>query len=154
MWNSAQREILISTFQEFFASIKEKDWALCYNSMMFWDFPNHSKFLKILSLKLFDNSWRNLCIPCVLLRITLHATCGKKKIWKRIQKSQNIMSGIVWIFFFFAFYIFINSFRCSEQWLFSKNLQYLSKNPSGTQLGSLSILKLCLSEKIGKVVIK
>ena len=35
MWNSAQREILISTFQEFFASIKEKDWALCYNSMMF-----------------------------------------------------------------------------------------------------------------------
>ena len=103
MWNSAQREILISTFQEFFASIKEKDWALCYNSMMFWDFPNHSKFLKILSLKLFDNSWRNLCIPCVLLRITLHATCGKKKIWKRIQKSQNIMSGIVWIFFFLLF---------------------------------------------------
>ena len=41
MWNST------TIFQQFFAStnkifILEEDWALGYNSMMFWDFPDLS----------------------------------------------------------------------------------------------------------------
>ena len=41
------RKTLISIFQQFSASIKEflgsgEHWALGYNSMEFWDFPNLS----------------------------------------------------------------------------------------------------------------
>ena len=33
----------------------EEDWPLVYHSMKFWDFPDISKFPKILSFKLFRN---------------------------------------------------------------------------------------------------
>ena len=37
----------------------------------------------------------NLFIPCLLLIITLRFTCGERKIWSNIKKSQNIMTMIV-----------------------------------------------------------
>ena len=37
----------------------------------------------------------NLLIPCLLLIITLRFTCGERKIWSNIKKSQNIMTMIV-----------------------------------------------------------
>ena len=37
----------------------------------------------------------NLFTPCFLLIITFHFTCGKRKIWSNIKKSQNIMTMIV-----------------------------------------------------------
>ena len=58
----------------------EEDSALGYNSMKFWDFPNLSKFPKILSLKSFGNSWGNLYEPFLLLTIALRFTCGERKI--------------------------------------------------------------------------
>ena len=84
----------ISIFQEFLAIIAkifmlEEDWTPGYISMRFWDFP------EILSLKLFGNSWSNLHIPCLLLVITLHFTCGKRQIWQIIKKSQNVITMIV-----------------------------------------------------------
>ena len=82
----------ISIFQEFLAIIDkmlEEDWTPGYISMRFWDFP------EILSLKLFGNSWSNQHIPCLLLVITLHFTCGKRQIWQIIKKSQNIITMIV-----------------------------------------------------------
>ena len=36
-------------------SFWEEDWALGYNSMKIWDFPDISKFPKILSLQSFGN---------------------------------------------------------------------------------------------------
>ena len=73
----------------------QKDWALGYNSMKFSDFPDISEFRKIPSLKLFGNSWDNLHIPSLLLRVTLRFTYGERKIWWNIKKSQNIMTMIV-----------------------------------------------------------
>ena len=66
----------------------EEDWALGYNSVMFCNFPDIS-FPKILSLKLFGNSWGNSHIPCLLLVIMLCFTCGERRIWSTIKKSQN-----------------------------------------------------------------
>ena len=45
----------------------------------------------ILSVK----SFGNLYIPCLLLKISLCFTCGERKIWPSIRKSQNIMTMIV-----------------------------------------------------------
>ena len=54
---------LIFDFQEIFATINkmlfwQEDWALGYPSMKFRHFPDISQFPKVLSLKLFGNSWR------------------------------------------------------------------------------------------------
>ena len=65
-------------FQELFASIEilfffwwGEHWALGYNSIKFWDFPDISWFPKILCLKSFGNSWGNWYIACLLLTMTL-----------------------------------------------------------------------------------
>ena len=50
---------------------------------------------KILSFKLFGDSWGTLYIPYLLLVIALRLTCGEKKIWSNIKKCQNIMTRIV-----------------------------------------------------------
>ena len=55
-------------------------WGLGYISLQFWDFPNISKFLKILSINSFGHSWDNTYIPCLLVIITLCFTCGARKI--------------------------------------------------------------------------
>ena len=34
-------------------------------------------------------------LPCLLLMMTLRFTCGGKKIWSNIKKSQIIMTMIV-----------------------------------------------------------
>ena len=39
--------------------------------------------------------WGNSDIPCLLVIITLRFTCGEKKNWQSIKKSQNVMSMIV-----------------------------------------------------------
>ena len=59
----------------------EDDWALGYNSTNFWHFHNIPQFPKILSLKSFSNLCCNLYIPCLLIIITLHFTCGDRRIW-------------------------------------------------------------------------
>ena len=90
-------------FSAVFASINKifilgDDWLLGYNSnfMMFWDFSDLSWFPDLSwSLISFGNSWGNSYIPCLLLIITLRSTCGEKKVWQSIKKSQNIMSIIV-----------------------------------------------------------
>ena len=77
----------------------EEDWALIYNSMKFWDFPDLYQFPKILSLKLFT------CImlghskptqqgsPCDNLRCaeTLHICSNKwnHKILKILASKLN-----------------------------------------------------------------
>ena len=53
------------------------------------------KFPKILSLKLFGDSWGNSCIPCLYVIIVYRFTCGERRIWWNIEKSQNIMKLIV-----------------------------------------------------------
>ena len=72
-------------------SFWEEEWVLVYNPMKFYDFPDIYTFLKSLRLKSFSNSY----IPCLLLRIRLYFTCGIKKIWSNIKKSQNIMTMIL-----------------------------------------------------------
>ena len=65
--------------------------------MKFWDFPNLSYFLKILSLKSFSNLWGNSYIPCLLLIITLLFTCGEKKMIKyKVSKSLKI--SFLWLY--------------------------------------------------------
>ena len=54
--------------------------------------------------------------------------------------------------FFFAFYVFINSFNCLKQPYFVWNLLYLSKKMSSTKSETLSIHNLGLREKIWKLV--
>ena len=74
-------------------SFWEEDWALGYNSMKFWDFPDISQ--KILSLKSFGNSWGNSYKLYLLLIVRLRFTCGESKICSTIKKSQNIMRMVV-----------------------------------------------------------
>ena len=69
--------------------------ALGYNSIKFQNFLDVSLFPKILNLKLFDNSWGNSDISCLLLTIALLFTCGEKKIRSSIKISQNIMNIVV-----------------------------------------------------------
>ena len=63
--------------------------------MKFWDLLDISKFLKVLSLKSFDNSWGILYILCFLRIITIRFTCGDTKILANIKMSQNILTRIV-----------------------------------------------------------
>ena len=65
-------------------------WALSYNSLKFWDFPDLSKFPKNLSVKSFGNSFSNSYIPCLLLIITLRFTCGEKKMVKYQKTSKYV----------------------------------------------------------------
>ena len=53
------------------------------------------QLLKVLSLKSFGNLFGNSYIPCLLLIITIHFTCGDTKILSNIKMSQNIMARIV-----------------------------------------------------------
>ena len=68
----------------------EEIWALSYNPVKFWDFPNISYFSKI--LESFGNLWGNSYIPCLLL---ITAPLFTRKTWSKIKKSQNIMIIIV-----------------------------------------------------------
>ena len=63
--------------------------------MKFWDLLDISKFLKVLSLKSFDNSWGILYILYFLRIITIRFTCGDTKILANIKMSQNILTRIV-----------------------------------------------------------
>ena len=72
----------------------EEDWALNYNSMKLWNFPDISQFPEIASIQLFGNSWGNSCIRLYLLITTLHFTWSERKTWKNIKKFQNIMTMI------------------------------------------------------------
>ena len=54
----------------------KEDWALGYVSTQIWDFPNIFLFPKILSLKLFGNSWGNSYTKFAILDITFCFTCG------------------------------------------------------------------------------
>ena len=81
-----------------------------YNSMRFLGFTEISKFPKILILKSFCNSWGNLYILCLLLMITLLFTCGERKHWSNIKRSQNIMTMIIeshFIIYFFSFSVLV-----------------------------------------------
>ena len=80
--------LVLNTF--FFS---EKDWVLGYNSINFWDFPDTSQLPKILSLKYFENSWRNSYIPCLLLITALRFTCGERKT--QVSKISKILK-ILW----------------------------------------------------------
>ena len=98
MWNVAIGKALIAILQQCSASIKgglAEEWILGYTSMKFVDFSHFSYFPKMLNLKLFNNSWGNSYIPCLLLTITLCFNWGEKKIWWSIKTCQNIMSKIV-----------------------------------------------------------
>ena len=59
-----------------------------------------------LSLKLFGNSWGFLYIPFLLLIITLRFTCGQKKIWSNIRKSQIILTMNVSLYCTFLIPVF------------------------------------------------
>ena len=101
MWNSKIRE----TFNFYFSAVFcwyqqsfyfekwpghwEEDWALDYNSMNFWDFPDLSEFPKILSLKSWGKSWGNSSIPYLLLKIALCFNCGETKILLKNQKVSK-----------------------------------------------------------------
>ena len=101
VWDSALWEKFNSNFlNSFLLALKkfsfwEEDWALGYNSMKTWHLLNSFYFPKILSLKLFGNWWGNSYISCLLLIIMIRFTCGERKIWQNIKKSQNIMTKIV-----------------------------------------------------------
>ena len=45
--------------------------------------------------KSFGDSFGNSCIPCLQVIIVHRFTCGERKIWLNIKKSQNIMQVIV-----------------------------------------------------------
>ena len=83
---STSMESSVSIFQGIFANVGGNfliwrgggaEWALDYNSIKFWGFPNILYFPKILS---FGNSLDNLYIPCLILIITFRFTCGERKI--------------------------------------------------------------------------
>ena len=57
--------------------------------MRFKQFIDLSKFLKILSLKLFGNSC-NWYIQCLYVIFADRFTCGESKIWLNIKRPQNI----------------------------------------------------------------
>ena len=96
MWNREIRKFQFLFFSSFLLVSRkslfwDEDWTLGYNSREFWDFPDLSKFPKILSLKLFGNSY----ILSLLVIIALRFTCGESKIWEDIKMSQNIMKMTV-----------------------------------------------------------
>ena len=49
---------------------------------------------QVLSLKSFSNSWGNSYIQCLLLIITIHFTCGDKKILSNLKKTLKIWPGL------------------------------------------------------------
>ena len=53
------------------------DWALGYVCAQIWDFPNISLFPRILSLKLFGNSYTKFA----LVDITFRFTCGSSGLY-------------------------------------------------------------------------
>ena len=67
-----------------------RSFLLVLKNFSFWE-----KDAKILSLKLFGNSWGDWCIPYLLLIITLRFTCCVRKFWPNIKNSQNAMTMIV-----------------------------------------------------------
>ena len=71
------------------------DWGLGYVFTQIWDFRNISLFPKILSLKLFGNSWGNSYTKFAILDITFRFTCGESDLYYNIAKFQNIMTKIV-----------------------------------------------------------
>ena len=53
--------------------------------------------ITVRSVTLLGNSWRNSCIPFLLLIWKFRFTYGEWKIWQNIKKSQNIMiTTTVW----------------------------------------------------------
>ena len=74
-------------------------------------------------------------------------TCGEKKIWSNIKKSQNVMiMNVCKILFSFL--------RLQNSNIFDLNILYLSEKVLQTKLERLSLPDLDLTEKIGEVVLK
>ena len=95
MWNAHYGKSSISVFQKILASINKifisgGRLRTKHDSMMIWHFRDISLFPKILSLKLFGNSWGN----------------SYMSICSTIKKSQNIMNMMVCkiFFYFLCFY--------------------------------------------------
>ena len=81
-------------------SFWEENWAIGYNFMKFWDLLNISKFLKILTLKMFTKSRDNFYVQCFLLIMTTPLTCGDRKILSNIKIYQKVVTKIVWTILF------------------------------------------------------
>ena len=62
----------------------EGGWALGYNSVELWDFPD----LRSLSLKSFGNSWDISYIPCLLIIIALRFSCGENKKVSKYYENE------------------------------------------------------------------
>ena len=84
-----------------------ENWALGYNSINFWDFPNVSWFSKILRHISLGNSWGNSYISSLLPIFMLRLTCGEKEFGK-VSKILKILYSWFSPKFCFA-YVFINS---------------------------------------------
>ena len=91
MWNSALSENIFASANKVF--ISREDLELGNNSIKFWEFSDIFSFAKFLSLNLFGNSWDNLHIPCLLLIIPPHFTCGERKF---AQTSKRLK--ILWTY--------------------------------------------------------
>ena len=108
MWSSVLWENVYFFFCNSFllVSLKllfwEVDWVRGDNCTMIWDFLDLLKVSKILSLKLFRNSY----ILCLLLIITLRFTCGEKIC--KVSKSYIVLRPRLYAKFYFAVYVFIN----------------------------------------------
>ena len=87
-------------------SFWKRDWGLGYVFTQIWDFRNISLFPRILSLKLFGNSWGNSCTKFAILDITFRFTFGESDLYYNIAKFQNIMTKIV----AFAFHLLRDSY--------------------------------------------
>ena len=74
--------LFLRVFQLLFAKSKflKEDEALSYVSTKFKDFPNISKFRKILSLKSFDNSWGSSYTKFATLDIKFPFTGGESDL--------------------------------------------------------------------------
>ena len=112
VWNSAMREKFNFYSSVVFGWFCRWGWALVHHFSKCWDFPDFPFFPRILGLDpKIGHSWGNSYTPCLLLIMALRFTCGERKSWWNIKKSDNIISMIVGKILF-AFYVFVNTSIC------------------------------------------
>ena len=87
--------------------------------------------------------WGNSYIPCLLVIITLRFTCGEKKNWQSIKKSQNVMSMIVPTQNNQYFLIFISDMLdyYSNQYEYKVTFWDLNMNPAKPEMNSFLNMK-------------
>ena len=112
---------------------------------------------------IFQNKWERLrtCSVCeatreatliyLLLIIARCFTCCENKIWYSIKKSKNIMSMIVFNFFFW-FLCLYRQFQLFQQQYFGWNFFIILKNVLDRTWKSFNT-ELDLSKRIGKIII-